>query len=61
VNATIKLDAKIKEHMFEKLRKIGISFTTRESLEKDSFEEAHQALAGLYREKYINSVAGMKK
>jgi hypothetical protein len=34
----------LKDVLTDKLRKVGISFTTRESLEKDSFEEAHRNL-----------------
>lgn len=34
----------LKDILIEKLRKLGISFTTHESLDKDFFEEAHKSL-----------------
>jgi signal recognition particle GTPase len=55
------VDQKLKDMLIEKLRKIGVSFTTRESLEKESFEEAHRYLQLDKSDKYIDSVVETKK
>lgn len=56
-----EIDEKLKEVLVEKVRKIGILFTTRESLEKEFFEEAHRKLDLEKSEKYIDSILQLKK
>lgn len=58
-----EIDQSAKDVLAEKLEKVGVSFTTRESLERESFEEAHKGLElGLIGfNSYDSSVAWLKK
>ena len=56
-----EIDQKLEDILIEKLRKVGALFTTRESLERDSFEEAHQNLQLTNFNTYTESVADVKK
>ncbi|KAI6197181.1 hypothetical protein M3Y94_01194200 [Aphelenchoides besseyi] len=47
--------------LMEKIRKIGISFSTRETLENDLFEEAHEDLNVDEAESYVDNVADQKR
>jgi hypothetical protein len=56
-----KIGQKFKDILVEKLRKIGVTFTTRESLDKESFEEAHRHLQLDKFDSYFKAVAEIKK
>jgi len=54
------VEQELKDILMEKLKKTGISFTTRESLEKESFEESHRQLNLDGQKHYIDGVVEMK-
>ncbi|KAI6228613.1 hypothetical protein M3Y99_01201700 [Aphelenchoides fujianensis] len=49
-----------KSVLMEKVRKIGVSFSTRESVDKDLFEEVHRELSVDEEEVYVDVVADQR-
>lgn len=50
-----------KNTLMEKVRKIGVSFSIRESVEKDLFEEVHRELSVDEDEVYVDIIADQRK